>query len=146
MPRSSFSTPDSDSVEIEDIAPASENLLSEDELGGETITRAHLYEAVFRSSGRLSRPEASTLVSQIFEEITAALGRNETVKIAGFGSFSPRNKNERIGRNPKTGVSAVIEARRVVSFKASNLVRDRVQEGLEKLAHQQLDTLDSESA
>lgn len=87
------------------------------------LTRAKLSEAAYRCCPTLSRLQARQIVDDVFEEILAALVCGESVKMNAFGVFKLRAKRERIGRNPKTGESAVISARRVVTFYASpNLV------------------------
>jgi integration host factor subunit alpha len=90
-----------------------------------TVTREDLYEAVRRGAG-LSRSDAASLVAQVLEEITACLGRGETVKFSSFGSFIVRQKGERIGRNPRTGKPAPISARRILVFKPSRILKRRV--------------------
>ncbi|HPQ51233.1 MAG: integration host factor subunit alpha [Alphaproteobacteria bacterium] len=94
-------------------------------MGNRTITRADLAEEIYRELG-LSRNESSSLVEQVLSEITDALIRDETVKISSFGSFSLRQKGERIGRNPKTGIEVPITPRRVLVFKASHVLKDRM--------------------
>ncbi|HOO51236.1 MAG TPA: integration host factor subunit alpha [Alphaproteobacteria bacterium] len=94
-------------------------------MSNRTITRADLAEDIYRELG-LSRNESSSLVEQVLGEITDALIRGETVKISSFGSFSLRQKGERIGRNPKTGVEVPITPRRVLVFKASHVLKDRM--------------------
>lgn len=98
-------------------------------MGTGTVTRADLAEAVYREIG-LSRTESSELVEAVIDNIIDALLRGETVKLAGFGTFSVRDKNERMGRNPKTGEAVPITPRRVLSFKPSQVVRERVQTAL----------------
>ncbi len=93
-----------------------------------TLTRMDLSEAVFRNVG-LSRNESSTLVSSVLENISDALASGEQVKISGFGTFSTRDKNARVGRNPKTGEEAPIPPRRVLTFRPSHLMKDRVVAG-----------------
>ena len=88
-----------------------------------TLTRMDLSEAVFSEVG-LSRYESSQLV-----EAVLTLIRDETVKISSFGTFSIRNKKPRIGRNPKTGMEAEITGRRVITFRPSQLMKDRVNVG-----------------
>ena len=90
-----------------------------------TLTRADLTEAVYRNIG-LSRNESSDLVEAVLEEICVCLENGEEVKLSSFGTFSVQAKRERIGRNPKTGVEAVITPRRVLSFRASHILKDRV--------------------
>lgn len=89
------------------------------------VTRSELTDAVYRQLG-LSRTESSDLVEAMLEEISMALERGETVKLSSFGSFSVRHKNERIGRNPKSGVEVPITPRRVVTFKASHILKERI--------------------
>ena len=93
-----------------------------------TLTRADLAETINRKMG-LSRAESLDLVEQVLDKMTDALVRGENVKISGFGSFVLRDKNERIGRNPKTGVEVPITPRRVMTFRASQLLKDRVANG-----------------
>ena len=94
-----------------------------------TVTRADLTEAVYREIG-LSRTESAVLVESVIDHIIDALLRGETVKLAGFGTFSLRDKNERMGRNPKTGKAVPITSRRVLAFKPSQVVRERVNTAL----------------
>lgn len=93
-----------------------------------TMTRADLAEAVHRSVG-LSRAESAGLVEQVLGHMCGALAKGENVKISGFGSFVLRDKGERMGRNPKTGVEVAIEPRRVLTFRASQVMRDRIVKG-----------------
>jgi len=90
-----------------------------------TLTRADLADSVHREIG-LSRAESAKLVEQILDHVCGALSHGENVKISGFGSFVLRDKGERIGRNPKTGVEVPIEPRRVLTFRASQMLRDRI--------------------
>lgn len=90
-----------------------------------TITRADLAEAVYRRVG-LSRKESAVLVQSVLAEIAGTLSRGEPVKLSSFGSFLVREKKERIGRNPKTGIEAPITERRVLSFKPSSVLKARV--------------------
>jgi len=94
-----------------------------------TMTRADLAEEVHRSVG-LSRAESAGLVEQTLAHMCHALSQGQNVKISGFGSFVLRDKGERMGRNPKTGVEVAIEPRRVLTFRASQMMRDRIVEGL----------------
>ena len=93
-----------------------------------TLTRADLAETINRKMG-LSRSESLDLVEEILAKMCDALARGENVKISGFGSFVLRDKKERIGRNPKTGVEVPITPRRVMTFRASQLLKDRVANG-----------------
>ena len=90
-----------------------------------TLTRADLAEALHREVG-LSRADSGKLVEQILHEMCHALAEGENVKISGFGTFVLRDKGERIGRNPKTGVEVPIEPRRVLTFRASQMMRERI--------------------
>lgn len=92
------------------------------------LTRNDLTEAVYREIG-LSRTESATLVEQVLNEVIGTLETGEHVKIAGFGSFTVRSKSPRIGRNPKTGEEVPIEPRRVLSFRASSMLKDRLNKG-----------------
>lgn len=94
-----------------------------------TVTRADLAEAVYREIG-LSRSESSELVESVIDHVSDALLRGEQVKLAGFGTFSLRDKKERMGRNPKTGKEVPITPRRVLVFKPSQILRERVDSAL----------------
>lgn len=89
------------------------------------ITKADLAEALFTELG-LNKREAKEFVELFFEKIREALETGESVKLSGFGNFGVREKNSRPGRNPKTGEEIPISARRVVTFKASQKLKDRV--------------------
>ena len=88
-----------------------------------TLTRAGIIEALYQSIG-LSRNESSQLLETIFEEIILSFEKNENVKITSFGTFNLRNKKERIGRNPKTGIEASITPITIVSFKPSSNIKN----------------------
>lgn len=94
-------------------------------MAGRTITRADLCEAVYQKLG-LSRAESSELVETVLKEISDTLVSGEIVKLSSFGSFIVREKGERIGRNPKTGVEVPITPRRVLVFKPSNVMKARI--------------------
>src|ERR1700748_1942668 len=94
-------------------------------MADDTITRAHLAEAVYQEVG-LSRNESAELVEAVLNEMSEALTRGETVKISSFGSFFLRLKGQRIGRNPKTGQEVPIKPRRVLVFRASHVLKNRV--------------------
>jgi integration host factor subunit alpha len=96
-----------------------------------TLTRMDLSEAVFREVG-LSRNESADLVESVLQHMSDALVNGEQVKISSFGTFSVRDKNERIGRNPKTGEETPIPPRRVLTFRPSHLMKDRVATGPKK--------------
>ena len=94
-------------------------------MSDKTLTRMDLSEAVFKEVG-LSRNESAELVESLLNHISDALTIGEQVKISSFGTFSVRDKTARVGRNPKTGVEAVITPRRVLSFRPSHILKDRV--------------------
>ncbi len=98
-------------------------------MANRTITRADLAEAVYQEVG-LSRNESADLVEAILSEISGSLVSGENVKISSFGSFLVRDKGRRIGRNPKTGEEVPIEPRRVLSFRASQVLKDRINSSL----------------
>ena len=98
-------------------------------MNGRTVTRADLSEAVYQEVG-LSRNESADLVESVLGEISKALVRGEMVKISSFGSFSVRQKGERVGRNPKTGEEVPILPRRVLVFRASHVLKNRINEKL----------------
>jgi integration host factor subunit alpha len=91
----------------------------------DTLTRAAIAEAINHKLG-LSRAESLAMVESILDHICEALQRGENVKISGFGTFLLRDKAERIGRNPKTGVEVPITERRVLTFRASQMLKDRI--------------------
>jgi integration host factor subunit alpha len=90
-----------------------------------TVTRADLSEAVYQEVG-LSRNESAELVESVLSEIADTLTNGETVKISSFGSFSVRQKGQRVGRNPKTGEEVPILPRKVLVFRASNVLKNRI--------------------
>ena len=94
-------------------------------MAARTVTRANLSEAVYQEVG-LSRSESEKLVDSVLNEISDALVRGEKVKLSSFGSFMVRQKGERVGRNPKTGEEAPILPRRVLIFRASHALKERV--------------------
>ncbi len=94
-----------------------------------TLTRADLTDAIYRSLG-ISRNESSDFVERILEEVSMSLERGETVKISSFGTFTVRQKKERMGRNPKTGEEVPITPRRVVTFRASHVLKDQINNSL----------------
>jgi integration host factor subunit alpha len=91
-----------------------------------TVTRADLLDAVYNACPTLSRAQARDLFEMTLEEIVGSLLRDESVKLRSFGAFNVRAKRERIGRNPRNGVEATIDARRVLTFKASPTLTARV--------------------
>ena len=98
-------------------------------MGESTVTRAHLTEAVYQEIG-LSRNESAELVESALKLISDALVRGEPVKVSSFGSFSIRQKGRRIGRNPKTGEEVPILPRRVLVFRASQVLKNRINKTL----------------
>ena len=90
-----------------------------------TLTRQDISEALYRDVG-LSKHESALMLETVLEHISNALSNGEIVKLSSFGTFTSRQKRERIGRNPKTGVAATINARRVISFKPSKLMKARI--------------------
>jgi integration host factor subunit alpha len=97
-------------------------------MSDKTLTRMELSEAVFRTVG-LSRNESAELVEAVLQHMSDALVEGETVKISSFGTFSVRNKSARVGRNPKTGEEVPIEPRRVLTFRPSHIMKERVDAG-----------------
>jgi integration host factor subunit alpha len=94
-----------------------------------TLTRAHLTEALHDEVG-LTRQDCADLVERTLDLVTEAMERGETVKLSGFGVFEVRSKRERMGRNPKTGAPATIEPRRVIGFRASQVIKARIDSAL----------------
>jgi len=92
----------------------------------DAVTKAELTEVLFQELG-LNKREAKDLVEQFFEEIIASLVTGNEVKLSGFGNFELRDKDQRPGRNPKTGEAIPISARRVVTFKAGQKLKMRVE-------------------
>ena len=90
-----------------------------------TLTRADLSDAINRKVG-LSRSESLAMVESILDHMSNALAEGENVKISGFGTFLLRDKSERVGRNPKTGVEVPITSRRVLTFRASQMLKERI--------------------
>lgn len=93
-----------------------------------TLTRADLTESVYEQVG-LSRNESADLVEQVLDEVSNTLISGEGVKISSFGSFSIREKGERVGRNPRTGVEVPISPRKVLVFRASHVLKDKINQG-----------------
>jgi integration host factor subunit alpha len=87
------------------------------------VTKADIVQAIYAKVGGFSKKEASDLVDLVFETMKETLGRGEKIKISGFGNFVLRDKRERQGRNPQTGEPITITARRVLNFKASQLLK-----------------------
>ena len=90
-----------------------------------TLTRADLTESVFQAVG-LSRTDSAQMVEDMLEEVCSALARGETVKLSSFGTFAVRQKGRRVGRNPKTGQEVPILPRRVLVFRASQVLKERI--------------------
>ncbi len=90
------------------------------------LTKADMAEKLFNDLG-LNKQEAKEVVELLFEEVRSSLIENEQVKLSGFGNFDLRDKNERPGRNPKTGESIPVSARRVVTFKPGQKLKARVE-------------------
>ena len=98
-----------------------------------TVTRAHLCEAVYQEVG-LSRNESAELVERVLDEISKTLMQGETVKLSSFGTFSVRKKGGRVGRNPKTGEEVPIQPRRVLVFRPSHVLKDFINRSLSRAA------------
>lgn len=97
-------------------------------MSSKTLTRADLTEKIYEELG-LSRSESATLVESVLDEIADSLVAGENVKISSFGSFLVRQKNGRVGRNPKTGEEVPIDPRRVLVFRPSQVMRDDINDG-----------------
>lgn len=100
-------------------------------MAGKTLTRADLADAVVRKVG-LPRNESQDLVELILDEISLTLSTGESVKLSSFGSFGIREKGQRIGRNPKTGKEVPITPRRVLVFRPSNVMKERINVGVKR--------------
>ena len=98
-------------------------------MSGRTVTRADLTEALHEEVG-LTRQDCATLVERTLDLVAAAMARGETVKLSGFGVFQVRAKRQRMGRNPKTGAPATIDPRRVIGFRASQVIKARIDRAL----------------
>ncbi len=99
-----------------------------DSQAGATLTRADLADIVHRKLG-LSRAESASLVERVLHHTCHSLAVGRNVKISGFGTFILRDKGQRLGRNPKTGVEVPIAPRRVMTFRASQIMRDQIVKG-----------------
>lgn len=97
-------------------------------MSNKTLTRADLTEKIYEELG-LSRSESAELVESVLDEIADTLVAGENVKISSFGSFLVRQKNGRVGRNPKTGEEVPIDPRRVLVFRPSQVMRDEINDG-----------------
>ncbi|HEY5289722.1 MAG TPA: integration host factor subunit alpha [Caulobacteraceae bacterium] len=98
-------------------------------MAGRTVTRADLTEALHNEVG-LTRQDCSAMVERTLELVAAAMARGETVKLSGFGVFQVRSKRQRMGRNPKSGEAATINPRRVIGFRASQVIKARIDRAL----------------
>jgi integration host factor subunit alpha len=94
-----------------------------------TVTRADLAEAVYEAVG-LSRTESAELVERVLDIVGDALVAGQNVKLSSFGSFQVRSKNQRIGRNPKTGEEVPILPRQVLVFKPSNVLKSKINKSM----------------
>ena len=102
--------------------------LNKDADAANTLTRADLADVVHRRLG-LSRAESASVVERVLHHMCHALSEGQNVKVSGFGTFILRDKGQRVGRNPKTGVEVPIAPRRVMTFRASQIMRDRIAKG-----------------
>ena len=93
------------------------------------MTKADIIEAVYEKVGGFSKKEAAEIVESVFNQIKETLERGEKIKISGFGNFIVREKKARIGRNPQTGEEITISARRVLTFKPSQVLKDALNGG-----------------
>lgn len=100
-------------------------MYEEGKMDSKTLTRQDISEALYRQIG-LSKHESAIMLESVLTQISNALINGESVKLSSFGTFYPRQKKERVGRNPKTGVTATINARRVITFKPSKLMKERI--------------------
>jgi integration host factor subunit alpha len=98
-------------------------------MAGRTVTRADLTEALHNEIG-LTRQDCATLVERTLDLVAEAMARGETVKLSGFGVFQVRAKRQRMGRNPKSGQPATIDPRRVIGFRASQVIKARIDRAL----------------
>src|SRR3954470_21470154 len=95
-----------------------------------TMTKADIVQAVYSRLGGFSKKESADLVDLVFETMKETLGRGEKIKISGFGNFVLRDKRQRQGRNPQTGEPITITERRVLNFKASQLLKEALNDGV----------------
>jgi integration host factor subunit alpha len=98
-------------------------------MAGRTVTRADLTEALHNEIG-LTRQDCAALVERTLDLVAEAMARGETVKLSGFGVFQVRAKRQRMGRNPKSGEPATIDPRRVIGFRASQVIKARIDRAL----------------
>ena len=92
------------------------------------MTKADIIEAVYEKLGQFSKKESADIVESVFETMKDTLGQGEKIKISGFGNFVVRHKKARIGRNPQTGQEITISARRVLTFKPSQVLKNALNE------------------
>lgn len=104
-------------------------LFQGEKMSGKTVTRADLTEAVYQEVG-LSRNESAQLVESVLQYMSDSLAAGDPVKISSFGSFAVRSKGQRIGRNPKTGEEVPILPRTVLVFRASNVLKNKINSAL----------------
>ncbi|MBL4616415.1 MAG: integration host factor subunit alpha [Robiginitomaculum sp.] len=97
-------------------------------MSSNTVTRSDLADKLVSEVG-LSRQDSADFVDRVFELMTQELARGKSVKLSSFGAFHVRDKNQRVGRNPKTGEEVSIEPRRVIVFKSSQVLKERVDSG-----------------
>lgn len=116
---------------------------ADDGLAGFTLTKAELAEMLFDQVG-LNKREAKDMVEHFFKEIRESLELGESVKLSGFGNFQLRDKPQRPGRNPKTGEEIPISARRVVTFHASQKLKNQIEEAIPSNAQSAADVLASD--
>ena len=102
--------------------------INKDADAANTLTRADLADVVHRQLG-LSRAESASVVERVLHHMCHSLALGQNVKVSGFGTFILRDKGQRVGRNPKTGVEVPIAPRRVMTFRASQIMRDRIAKG-----------------
>ncbi len=100
-------------------------------MNSKTLTRADLSAVVYRELG-LSLSESTQLVDAVLEEMIQALEKEDSLKLSSFGTFTIRKKKQRVGRNPKTGVEVPISPRAVVSFNASNILKQELNDAVSK--------------
>jgi len=93
------------------------------------MTKAEIVQALYSKVGGFSRKESAELVDLVFEMMKETLGRGEKIKVSGFGNFVLRDKRQRPGRNPQTGRPINISERRVLTFKASQILKQALNEG-----------------
>ena len=95
-------------------------------MGGPTMIRSELIQKVADENPHLYQRDVERIVNTIFEEITGAMSKGDRVELRGFGAFSVKKRDERLGRNPRTGESVQVEEKHVPFFKTGKLLRDRL--------------------